>query len=157
MATENMLARLKDTLDRFSEVDMDLVKRSSLGDRSLSPDINGLEQEIDRIVRQAQNYAAQVHDAVIPGISANLTKITMALEQQAALGDDEYIGRKETFIDSLQVQIEQSKRWRSEIAQMLMLNLGVFEVERLGAAVQEVKDKLDQSREGFFGKRSSGP
>ena len=150
MATDETLVRLKDTLDRLSQVDRDLVKRSSLGDQSLSPDMGGLEQEIDRIVRQAESHAVEVHDDVTRGIIANLMRISTVLEKQAALGDEEYIGRKEAFINSLQVQIEESKRWRSEIAQMLMLNLGVFEVERLEAAVQEVKDKLDQSREGFF-------
>ena len=150
MATENTLARLKETLGRLSEVDMDLVKRRSLGDQSLSQDMGGVEKELDLIIQQAEHYSVQVHDDVIRAIIANLMRIATALEQQAALGDDEYIGKKEAFIGSLQVQIEESKRWRSEIARMLMLNLSVVEVERLGAAVQEVKDKLDQSREGFF-------
>ena len=150
MAKQHTLARISEILDAFAKVDMDLVKRSGLGDESLSPDIVGLEKEINLIARQADNYADRVHDDVALMIIPNLRKITTALDEQARRSPNEYIDNKQSFIESLQSQIEQSKVWRSEIAQMLMLNLEVFEVESLQEGFQEIKDQLNKARDSFL-------
>ena len=150
MANQETLSRISEILDDYAKVDMDKVKRSGLGDESLSPDIAGLEKEINLIARQADNYADRVHDSVALTIIPNLRKITAALDEQAKRSPNEYIDSKQSFIESLQTQIEQSKLWRSEIAQMLMLNLEVFEVESLQDDVREIKDHLESTKDSFL-------
>ena len=129
MANKNILTNLDEAIKALESVDIDRLKRPSLGDESLAKDIVPRLTIIDKIVGQAKRYAPLVHDDIVQHAQSNITSIAEAMTAHAALESSPYIDQKEAFLQGLDDQIEDSKSWQPILAAAAMSDRGLLDDE----------------------------
>ena len=140
MATSRRLTELDQAIEAFKSVDIDRLKRPSLGDESLAKDIDRRLTMIGDLVDQAKRYAPLVHDNLVQQAQSTIESIAAAMTAHAELESSPYIDQKETFLHDLDAQIEESKNWQPILAAAAMLDRGLLDDEG-------VKRESDQALE----------
>jgi len=137
--SETNLQRLDIASSDLASVEWERVERPELGRRSLATELGDQKEAIGGIVALVTKYGKHVHDEIVVQIADNLDSIRHELENQAALEDSTYLETSEEFLDSLSVQIEESKRWEPYIISAAILERGLLDIE-------DLRDRLEQAQ-----------
>ena len=129
MANKGSLTELDEAIAAFKSVDIDRLKRPSLGDESLAKDIVSRLTLIGKLVDQAKRYAPLAHDNIVQHIQSNIASIAQAMNAHASLESSQYIDRKVAFLQDLDNQIEESKNWQPILAAAAVLDRGLLDDE----------------------------
>ena len=129
MANMDSLTELDKAIKEFQSVDIDRLKRPSLGEESLANDIVSRLTPIEKFVDQARRYAQLVNDAVVHDVRNTIAHIAQAMNAHAVLESSQYIEQKAAFLQGLDDQIEESKNWQPTLAGAAVFDRGLLDDE----------------------------
>ncbi len=155
MATKEVLQQLSDILEGVSSVDMENLKRPSLGQESLVKEIESREERVRQLVELARSYAPLVHDEIVHIICSNLQTIRKVMANQAALQSPDYLANRTEFLNQLDNHMEEANRWKPVVAGAAMLARGLLEDEGLRHESERALDTLRQNTEETLAKIQS--
>ena len=145
MANKGILTNLDEAIKALESVDIDRLKRPSLGDESLAKDIVPRLTIIEKLVGQAKRYAPLVHDNIVQHAQSNIMSIAEAMTAHAALEPSPYIDQKEAFLQGLDDQIEDSKSWQPILAAAAMSDRGLLDDEGIKRESDQALDHLKKT------------
>ena len=116
MASKEFIERLQHFLITV-HIDKDKLFRTSLGALSLEKDFGPTLEQIGKKLDLVRQYGREVHDDQIHNILSILGSIRDAIEQQAYCSDEDYAARRQRFLDEVNADLEDLKRfWAPVVA-----------------------------------------
>ena len=131
MATADQINQLDEALKKLDSVDLDRLKRTSLGEESLAKDLASRETKIQKLADLAKLYAPLVHDSTVARISSTIETIANSMIDQATLESSEYLTQRDGFLQTIDTHIEEANNWKPILAGAAMLDRGFLDDEGL--------------------------
>ena len=145
MANKGSLTELDEAIKALESVDIDRLKRPSLGDESLAKDIVSRLTLIGKLADLAKRYAPLVHDNVVGEVRNTIARIAQAMNAHAALEPSQYIDQKVAFLQDLDDRIEESKNWQPTLAAAAVLDRGLLDDEGVKRASDLALEHLKET------------
>ena len=131
MATADQINQLNEALKKLNSVDLDRLKRTSLGEESLTKDLASRETKIQKLADLAKLYAPLVHNSTVSRISSTIETIANSMIAQATLESSEYLTQRDGFLQTIDTHIEEANNWKPILAGAAMLDRGFLDDEGL--------------------------
>ena len=145
MATADQINQLDEALKKLSSVDLDRLKRASLGEESLTKDFASRETKIQKLADLAKLYSPLVHNDIAAQIHSTIETIANSMINQATLESADYLTQRDEFLRTIDDQIEESKNWQPTLAGAAMLDRGFLDDEGLKRESERARENLQKT------------
>ena len=145
MATADQINHLDEALKKLSSVDLDRLKRASLGEESLTKDLASRETKIQKIADLAKLYAPLVHNDIAAQIHSTIETIADSMITQATLESADYLTQRDGFLQTLDTHIEEANIWTPTLAGAAMLDRGFLDDEGLKRESERALENLQKT------------
>ena len=147
MATAANLEQIHEALKRLSAVDIERLKRPSLGEESLSKELQSREDSVSQLADLARDYAHLLHDDYCANIASTINAIADTMTGHAALESSDYLAQREQFLQQLDAQIESANIWKPMVAGAAILERGLLMDEGIKRESERALTNLRQQTE----------
>lgn len=130
MASADQIQQLYSLIEGFDDIDMERLNRTSLGESgSLVDEIRGRLSEIETIKTLAQKYAPFVHGEYVGNAVNSLSRIRDFMQQQSSAPDVQFLSNKSSFLNQIDMEIEETRRWLPIFVSAGVLSRGLLDDE----------------------------
>ena len=106
MANKEFLEKLAETEAKFEKINYDTLIRKGLGDESLEKELEPRLIDLRKIIAFVHKYAPFVHNEPVESTRTQLDHIAQIMDQQANIGNPEYISKKDEFLRTFDSNLE---------------------------------------------------
>lgn len=148
MATPPQIESLKNQIATLGQVDLEKLKRSTLGSGSLTLELEHRLAKVERLKRLALEYATEVSDEAVSQIASIFGQIGAAMAQQANHNDSQFLAQRPTFLTQFDGLLEQAKRWVPYFVTAAIESRGFLEDEGIRQEYQRTVQSLKEQADG---------
>ncbi len=145
MATADQINQLDEALEKLSSVDLDRLKRASLGEESLTRDFASRETKIQKLADLAKRYSPLVHNDIAAQIHSTIETIANSMINQATLESADYLTQRDGFLRTIDTHIEGANIWTPTLAGAAMLDRGFLDDEGLKRESERALENLQKT------------